>query len=119
MVLPENYVTIEEEMTYLDGGGQTYSGYSGWREVSSMLASLTRSTISAGKSAVAAGALASTGVGGVGAILILAGAKVSFISAAINVGAAAASITFMARYNKFQSKSWSIFGFGAHLVRRV
>lgn len=98
MVLPRNYVEIEE-MMYLDGGG--------YKSAAALL--VKTATYSVARATVI----------GAATILSALGASGSLLGAALTLGAITLGIYLLAKDYGFQHQSWSIFALGVHNVKRI
>ncbi|SFO08633.1 hypothetical protein [Proteiniclasticum ruminis] len=123
MVLPRNYVEIEEEeMMYLDGGWTTVRGWLAANELNNILLSIGGWYKSAAALLVKTATYSVAGatvIGAAAAILSALGASGSLLGAALNLGALTLGIYLLAKDYGFQHRSWSIFGFGVHNVKPI
>lgn len=123
MVLPRNYVEIEEEeMMYLDGGWTTVTGWGAARELTNILASIGAWYASAAALLAKTATFAVAGatvIGAAGAILSALGASGSLLGVALNLGALTLGLYLLADDYGFQHKAWSIWGYGVHSVKRI
>jgi uncharacterized membrane protein YphA (DoxX/SURF4 family) len=120
MVLPRNYVEIEE-MMYLDGGWTTVRGWLVANALTNILLCIGGWYKSAAALLVktATYTVAVPTVIGAVAILSALGASGLLLGLVLTLGALTLGIYLLAKDYGLQHRSWSIFALGVHNVKRI
>ena len=119
LVLPNNYVELEqEEMMYLDGG-EAYRGLGAWFQISRMLGTSFGWYVSVGKLAAAAAGSAATGIGSAYAVLAACGATGSLISALWNTAMVGAAVLYTMQDGGFSNQSTGFWVWSWEYVSRL
>jgi hypothetical protein len=123
LVLPTSgYELDREEMSYVEGGAiSTYRGFEAVLEITDMIANVVGWAGLSSKliTAALASAAASGGWAVVASVLLALGGAASIAMAGVNLCTAVMAIGFFIADNGFKVESYSVFGFGLYLVKRL